>query len=215
MHSSEEQRLIIERIDASFADSIRNDEEQALTLLVERCRLVVYGSLAAIAASAAAVATMSPPPMPWLVGGGVVLLQAGAYVAWHGLGHAEILRHNRVSRKHLERQAMLHARFGATDPLYPDPGQGNIATAREDERRSGDRVRSSTTLGLFLAACGFSCMLGAFIQVIEDRRAAAQMPPIQGPSGPLAVSPTPTPSSAEKLPAQKVPSHVTPVPSQS
>lgn len=77
MHTEEERRLIVERIDASFTDSIHNDEEQALSLLVERCRLVVYGSLAVIAGSAAAVASMSPPPNSWLVGGAIILLRWG------------------------------------------------------------------------------------------------------------------------------------------
>lgn len=215
MHTVEERRLIVERIDASFTDSIRNDEEQALTLLVERCRLVVYGSLAAIAASAAAIANMSPPPMPWLVGGGVLLLQAGAYVAWHGLGHAETLRHNRVSRRHLERQAMLHARFGTIDPLYPDPGRDAIATARNDEQKSSDSVRSSTTWGLLLAACGFSCMLGAFVQVVDARRNAAQLAPMQSQKPPTSTSTAPTLLPVERPPAPTVSSNVTQPPPSS
>ena len=167
---AEERRLIVERIDAGFTDSIRNDEEQALSLLVERCRLVVYGSLAVIAGSAAAVAGMAPPPNSWLVGGAILLLQAGAFVAWHGLGHAEILRNNRVVRRHLERSSMLHARFGGNDPLYPGPKAGEIDTARADEQGSSTKIRNCTTSGLFLAGCGFACMLGAFIQVIDERR---------------------------------------------
>lgn len=169
---AEERRLIVERIDAIFTDGIRNDEEQALSLLVERCRLVVYGSLAVIAGSAAAVASMSPPPNTWLVGSGILLLQAGAFVAWHGLGFAEILRHNRVVRRHLERSGMLSARFGGADPLYPAPAEVEIANARAEEKRSTDRVRASTTYGLFVAGLGFACMLGAFVQVIDERRGA-------------------------------------------
>lgn len=172
MHTEEERRLIVERIDASFTDSIHNDEEQALSLLVERCRLVVYGSLAVIAGSAAAVASMSPPPNSWLVGGAIILLQAGAFVAWHGLGFAETLRHHRVVRRYLERSAMLSARFGGADPLYPAPAAGEVVNARADEKRSTDRVRDSTTYGLFAAGCGFACMLGAFVQVIDERRVA-------------------------------------------
>lgn len=170
--SPDERRIAIERVDALFAPSIQIDEDQALILSVERVRLILYGALAVMAATVAAVANMARPPNPWFVGGGLLLMQASALVAWNGLWEAETLRHLRVFRKHLERQAMLNSSLGGDDPLYPHPGASKIDDARKDERGSSSRIRSRAVLSVLLAGTGFAVLLGGFLQVVEQRRSA-------------------------------------------
>ncbi|WP_374390180.1 hypothetical protein [Brevundimonas sp.] len=163
-----ERRSAIDSIDAYFRPGIETDEEQATVLQVERARLTLYGSLAALAGALTALMATDKKVSEWIVGAGLMLLFVGAVIAWTGLTHAQTFRYQRGIRRNLERQAALHARFGPDNKVFGPVSDKVLQKARDDELKTNRRIGSATMWSSICVMFGGCALLTAAMESLEQ-----------------------------------------------
>lgn len=172
MVDATERRAAVEAVNAYFRPGIEIDEEQATVLQVERVRLTLYGSLATIAGTLTALMATEKAVNQWTVGVGLLLMFSAAAISWVGLTHAQTFRYQRGTRRLLERQQALSARFGDEDPVYTPVPTAQLAQAWADEQGTRDRIANATLWSSLCIMFGGCALLMSALQAVDLPAAA-------------------------------------------
>jgi len=154
-----ERQAMEDRVQSSNLAGVQEDEASAIALLVERSRMVLYGSLASLGASLSAAWSQSRHLCAAPFHSALLLLIAAAALAWNGLQWAETYRHRRVTRKYIQLQHARHVVFRGDNA--PAPAEGALERARTNEARGRELTR-------WLGAIGAIAAMFALMLVVES-----------------------------------------------
>ena len=130
---------------------VEADEAAALGLIVERARLLLYGSLAFIAGALTASWTGERTVCAAPLNAGILLLAIGASGAWLALQSAETYRWTRMSRKYA---ALRQAQAELESVEKDDEPAKAFKAAYEAEKRASNSVRAWSTGAYSLSSFG-------------------------------------------------------------
>ncbi|HEV2533349.1 hypothetical protein [Phenylobacterium sp.] len=156
-----------DRVKSDSLAGVQDDEASAITLLVERSRLVLYGSLASLGASLTAAWGQSRQLCVAPFHTALLLMIIAAALAWNGLQWAETFRHHRVTRKYTQLQHARHVVFSGDNA--PPPADGALDRARKNENRSREVTRWLGTIGGIVAMCGLILVVESAMYGIERK----------------------------------------------
>ena len=156
-------------IEAKILSPIAGDEAQAISLLAERVRLSLYGSLAILAAACSGLVALDRQIEHWMIAAGLISLAIGATIAWNAHAHLEIMAHQRVVRRTARFQDAMAKTF-PNDPLCPPIERADLDRIVDDELSTGRKIRSHVVWSTSLATFGTLLLLSALANSFAERK---------------------------------------------